>query len=242
MKYSFMTFSCPQLVLEEVLNLAKQYGYDGIEVRIDSEHKHGVEPGNSAAERNETRRKAEDVGVEICCVATSCMYADPGKTRKAVDHTLRCIDLAGDVDSPRLRVFGGIIPESIDREESIDRLADALRSVADHAADRNVIVCLETHDDWCDPDHVAAVIKKVNHPAVGVNWDIMHPIRVAGATMDSAYETLKPWIHHVHFHDGTMEDPLQFRPIGQGEIDHKRSVELLQGDGYQDYLSGEWIN
>ena len=36
MKYSFMTFSCPQLDLDEVLSLAKQTGYDGVEPRAVS--------------------------------------------------------------------------------------------------------------------------------------------------------------------------------------------------------------
>ena len=40
MKYSFMSFSCPELKLEEILKLAQKYGYEGIEPRIGSGHKH----------------------------------------------------------------------------------------------------------------------------------------------------------------------------------------------------------
>jgi sugar phosphate isomerase/epimerase len=31
-------------------------------------------------------------------------------------------------------------------------------------------------------------------------------------------------------------------PIGQGAYDHRRVLELLQAEGYDGYLSGEWIN
>ena len=43
MKYSFMSFSCPELTLDEMLSMAKEFGYDGIEPRISSNHRHGVE-------------------------------------------------------------------------------------------------------------------------------------------------------------------------------------------------------
>jgi sugar phosphate isomerase/epimerase len=43
-------------------------------------------------------------------------------------------------------------------------------------------------------------------------------------------------------HDGgAQRDRLEFRPIGTGDIDHRRVVELLSRSGYQGYLSGEWI-
>jgi len=100
---------------------------------------------------------------------------------------------------------------------------------------------METHDSWCLPEDVAAVMRRVNHPAIAVNWDIMHPVRVCKVTIDQAFETLKPWIRHLHIHDGTPGST-QLMPIGNGGIDHQRAVELLLTIPYKGYLSGEWIN
>jgi GNAT superfamily N-acetyltransferase len=47
MKFSFMSFSCPEADIKEFIGIAKQYGYDGIEPRLGSGHKHGIEPGAS---------------------------------------------------------------------------------------------------------------------------------------------------------------------------------------------------
>jgi len=115
-----------------------------------------------------------------------------------------------------------------------------LAEVADHAAERGVILCMETHDDWCNPEHVAAVMARTDHPCVAVNWDIMHPVRTAEATVDQAYQVLQPWIRHVHIHDGGGEN-LTFAAIGEGPIDHLRTLELLAHAEYDGYLSGEWI-
>jgi len=243
MKYSFMSFSCPELSLDEMLSLAKRSGYDGIEPRIDSGHKHRVEVDTNAAARREIERKAADSGIAIGCVATSCQYADAdaSNAQEKADYTRRCIALAADVGAPRLRVFGGQIPEGVGRGKAIEVLSESLGAVADCADERGGIVCMETHDEWCAPKHVAEVMKRVDHPAIGVNWDIMHPIRRGSATMDGAFETLEPWIRHLHVHDGSR-DTGKLVPIGEGFIDHRRAIELLLTLPYDGYLSGEWIS
>jgi len=242
MNYAFMSFSCPELNLEEFLTVARHHGYDAVEPRAQSGHLHGIEFDATPEQRREIRTRAEDEGIPYCCLATSCKYADPATVEANVSDTMKAIDLAADIGCPRLRVFGGAIPEGINRKAATEAVAKALRGVADHAAARAVTICLETHDHWCDPADVVRLMKQVNHPAIAVNWDIMHPVRVAGKTMDEAYKALKPWIQHVHFHDGVTEDgKLRMVPIGEGQIDHKRALQLLMDAGYTGYLSGEWI-
>ena len=169
MKFAFMSFSTPELTLADTLALAKNLGYNGIEPRLDADHSHGVEISRTAAERESIRRQADRHGIPFACLATSCRYADPENRAQAVEDTHERIDLAADVGCSRLRVFGGNYPEKIAREDAVAGVASALSEVADHAQERGVTLCLETHDAWCDPQHVAAVMRAVNHPAVAVN-------------------------------------------------------------------------
>ncbi|OPZ85284.1 MAG: fructoselysine 3-epimerase [bacterium ADurb.Bin429] len=240
MRYAFMSFSTPELTLGEMLALARRLGYDGIEPRISAGHRHGIEFETDAAGRTASRTLAEESGIALCCLATSCTYADPVKTADMLDATHRAIDLAGDVGAPRIRVFGGQLGEGLSREAAIALLVASLSSVADHAAARGVTVCLETHDAWCDPRHVAEVMRQVNNPAVRVNWDIMHPVRGEFATMRESFDILRPYIAHLHVHDGEAgSGPLL--PIGQGVVDHRAAIECLLAINYQGYISGEWI-
>jgi sugar phosphate isomerase/epimerase len=251
MKYAFMTWSCPDSDLDSVLAMAKRFDYEAVELRIgrgrhygfETGHEHGVEINTDAQTRSAIKQKIVDSGIIACCIATSCNYADPAVADKHVDETIESIDLASDLGITRLRVFGGVIPENVTREQAADKIVASLKKVADHANQRDVIVCMETHDHWCDPTHVAQLMERVNHPAIAVNWDIMHPVRSAGFTMDLSYEILKPWIKHVHIHDGSKRmDEMIFKAIGEGDIDHNRALELLIADGYDGYLSGEWID
>jgi len=44
MKYAFMSFSCPELNLDQMLALARRFAYDGIEVRAGSRGVPGRQP------------------------------------------------------------------------------------------------------------------------------------------------------------------------------------------------------
>jgi sugar phosphate isomerase/epimerase len=242
MKYSFMTFSTPLLTLAETLAVAKRYGYDGIEPRLDAKHAHGIEVAATAAERAAFRGQAAASGLALAGLATSLKFADPAAEAEMVSQAHERIDLAGDVGAPTIRVFGGKVPQALPREKAIEQVAKCLTAVAEHATRRGVVVCLETHDDWCDPVHVAAVLARVNHPAIACNWDVMHPVRMGFASVEQSFDLLRRWIRHTHLHDGTGGAQLKMVPIGTGDIDHKTFLKLLKRAGYTGFLSGEWIN
>lgn len=243
LKYSFMTFSCPELTLDGVLALAKRLGYDGVEPRIEAKHQHGIELEASTEQRAQIRRQVAASGVALACVATSRTYANPETVKDQIELTRRCIDLAADVGAPRIRVFGGVLAPGLAREAAIELVATALLAVADFAKERKVTVCIETHDDWSDPRHLAEVLKRVNHPAIAVNWDILHPFRGAGMQPEQSYAVVKPWVQHLHIHDMVFDEKrnLQSSYIGEGAVDHRAAVRILKGISYAGYLSGEWI-
>lgn len=245
MKFSFMTFSCPELGWGDVLRVARDFGYDGVEPRAQAKHAHGIEVGASAGQRAAIRRMAQDAGVAIACLATSCSYtaADPAALSRTMDDSRALIALAHDIGAPAMRVFGGTIPQGMSREHAARQLAECLAKLAPEAQDAGVTLCVETHDSWCNANDLARVIREVGHANVAANWDIMHPVNAAGMTVDEAFAALRPYVRHVHFHDGrrNAKGGLDLCPIGQGIVDHRRAVQLLRSIGYQGYLSGEWI-
>jgi len=245
LKYAFMTASCPDLEFAEVLALARQDRYDGIELRVSNDHKHGVEFTSSLEERKIAKQDAADAGVALCCVATSCRFADPETVAAALADTHLAIDLAGDLEAPCVRIFGGVIGTGLSRDEAVDSVVRAMNDLKEHAGDRGVRLGLETHDDWCDPAHLVRVVQEVDHDAVGINWDLMHPVMTADQTIDEAFEAVKPWLVHVHFHDGYWEgegkNKRVMAPMGEGVIDHRRALQLLHSINYDGFVSGEWI-
>ena len=136
MNYAFMSSSCPDLTLQQMLDLARDLGYAAVEPRVEWDHRHGIEAQASDEDRRRIRELIAGSGVAVCCVATGCRYADPAEADKHLTDTHTYIDLAADIGCTRLRVFGGPLPEDMPRDRAIQQVADSLRSAADHAQQR----------------------------------------------------------------------------------------------------------
>lgn len=243
MKYAFMSFSCPDATFSESLALARRLGYDGFEPRVESGHRHGIELGLSPEETAARRREAEEAGVTLCCLATGCRFAIAADRDAQVAKARQYVQLAHDLAIPRLRVFGGRFGRDTGRGAATEAAVAALREIAPFAADHGVALCLETHDDWCHPEDVAAIMERVDHPAVAVTWDMMHPVRSAGVSMEEAWQRLRPWIRHVHVHDGrTSPGKIVFEPCGEGDFDLAAFFRCLREVSYDGFISGEWID
>ncbi len=242
LKYSFMSFSCPELTLTEMLDAAVQCGYEGLEPRLEAGHAHGVETSLTSAARQIVRRQVAASTVELCCLASSTRFAEPATRDHYRDTIRRELDLAADLEVPIVRIFGGHFPADMERAAAIDDLAEALLALSSQAATCNTTLCLETHDAWCNPHHVAQVLSQVNHARVAANWDILHPVRTAGITLAESLAILAPWIRHVHMHDATLESGrIRYVPIGTGAIAHQDVIQGLRAIAYNGYMSGEWI-
>jgi len=245
MKFAFMSFTCPDATLQEMFELAKKYGYEGIEPRAQAEHKHGVEITASREKREEIKKVFEDSGIECACIATGLKYCltDRVKRQEYIDTTRKFIDLASDIGCKRLRVFGGNPDKEITAAEGIEIVGEALVELKKDAEEKQVCLCLETHDFFSRADVAAPAVRLAESPYVRINWDIMHPY-TRNMTIEEAFAEVKDLVSHCHIHDGTYDKAR--RPklalMGQGEIPYNTAVRLLQKMGYEGYLSGEYIS
>lgn len=243
MRYAFMSFSTTRLSLADTLSLARRLGYDGIEPRPGWHHRHGIELSTTAGERAGLRRQIADSGIAVACLSPGLRFANPATAPQQLAEASAYIDLAADIGAPLLRVFGGELGAGLDRGAAIINVAGALRALLPQARARGVKLCMETHDAWTSPDHVAAVLERINDPHVRAVWDVMHPLRTSGWSIRDAFDRLRPWIEHVHIHDGTFDQSkLEFASIGKGLYDIPAVFACLAEMHYPGYLSGEWIN
>jgi len=246
MKIAFMTFATPELDLTQVLTVAVRYGYDAIEPRAEAGHKHGVELQATKKQRQQIKAACADMGIALCCIATSRTYsmANPAQRAESVELTKRYIDLAADCGAPCIRVFGGQTPEGANFEDVKKYVAEALHECAEYAKASGVYVCIETHDAYCNARDLADVVRWADSPQAAINWDIMHPL-TAGLTIAEAFEAVKPYVKHCHAHDGIRRADgrgWDLAPMGSGQIDHAEAIRLLASIGYTGAISGEWIN
>ncbi|MCC5829484.1 MAG: sugar phosphate isomerase/epimerase [Phycisphaeraceae bacterium] len=237
MKFAFTTFACPKLDFIQVVEVAVKLGFDGIEFRCDALHDHRVEAWSVTSERKEFRRLLEKRAMNVCCLATSLRMIEPD----VLEPLRERLELASDLDCPLLRVFGGPVPDGVDRRHYHSDLVDHLRIAAEAADEFEVTLALETHDGLSRGRDMADVVRKVNHPRVRVLYDPLHPFR-KGETPSETFSALGDLIVHVHLHDGLNDDQrVIVRPVGGGDLPLSDICQRLKVAEYDGYMVGEWF-
>ncbi len=242
MKTAFSTLGCPQWSWDDILVTAKDLGFDGIEVRgIESElyvpnAKPFLDSNLSATKERLTR-----MNLEIPIFTSACYLYDKVNIEKYLKEGKEYIDLAAKAGVPFVRVLGDMNPEpgsGID----LDFVAGNLVKLSDYAKDKKVILLIETNGVFADSMKMADLMKKIGRENVGVLWDVHHPFRYFGESVETTYSILKQYIKYIHIKDSIVEDgKIRYKMVGYGDIPVEKTLGLLKQGGYTGYVTLEWV-
>ena len=238
MKIAFSTLGCPDWEFETVVKRAKEYGYDGLEIRGILREFDLAKVPELTDRADQAKAFLQENGIAIACISASSRFtAQDAAERKAnVQSAKAHMDIARDFGAPCIRVFGGNIPDGIGRERCEDYIAECLMELGDYGSGLGVRVALETHDSFCLGRELAAVLYKADHPMVGALWDVYHPLR-NGESVEETMRFLSGRVLHVHVKDGDFK---KHALLGEGKVPTLDILKLLKDDGYDGYLSVEW--
>lgn len=239
---AFTTLGCPDWSWETIMAQASRMGYQGIEVRgVAGEM--DLPSAEPFREHNRARTKEELAakGLSICCLGSSVRFDDAAQFEQQLASGQSYIDLAEALSVPFVRVFGDRIP-SAELEESITaQVVNGLKSLGAYARERGVLVLIESHGDFSKSQRLAAVMERVDCEAVGVLWDLHHPWRFYGESLEESYRLIGPWVKHVHLKDSVRtENGFRYTLMGEGEFPVSEALALLNDVGYRGWLSFEW--
>jgi len=242
MKIAFSTLGCPDWTWDDMLSTAKDLGFDGIELRgIENEiYVPKAKPFN-AANLDATIERLKKLNLEIPCITSSCFLFDKENIDTYLNEGKDYIDLAEKLGVKYIRVLGDASPEPSDNIDA-DFVAENLSTLSKYAEGKNVKILIETNGVFADSDRMLELIRKVNSPNVGVLWDVHHPYRFMGETVKKTYDALKEYIMFVHVKDSKIEDgKIKYKMLGYGDVPVSEALQLLKKNGYQGYVSLEWV-
>jgi sugar phosphate isomerase/epimerase len=144
---------------------------------------------------------------------------------------------------------------------AVDQLLRRLEPLLSQAAQRKVSLLLETEFSLggTDPaeslDLLEDLMRRADHPWLGVNFDPANLYTAGEEPFPRGYERLRPWIRHVHLKDGFLYDPQRHPgdralqsakgrtvapcPVGEGALNLWGLLQALERDHYSGYLSLE---
>ncbi|MDO4539338.1 MAG: AMP-binding protein, partial [Coriobacteriales bacterium] len=242
MKLSFSTIGCPGYVWTDIYPMAKDLGFDGVEIR-------GI-AGNEFAptarpflprQRQRTITQLERIGLEISCFSTNCELCNEAGREQALDEVVQYIELASEMNTPYVRVLlsRDIRPQNFEDDEAV---VETLRSLAGIASIYNVTILVETESDYADTARLARVLDAVGEPNVGALWDMHHPYRLFGETAEQTIANLGSYLRFCQVKDSLMVDGhVQYRMMGEGDMPLVEMFDALQASGFEGYVSFEWV-
>ncbi|QNE48643.1 sugar phosphate isomerase/epimerase (plasmid) [Glaciihabitans sp. INWT7] len=243
-KISFSTLGAPFYTVDQIVQLAEENHYDGVELRtIEGTNDLLSLPDFAPGAVETTRRKFEDAGLAIPCLDTSVLIesgSGEGFDRHLADAK-RYATLASELGAPLIRIFAGP-PEGVDNPQSFfPDVAKGLAILADVVHDLGVTAAIETHGTLSKSADLLEVFSYGVGENIGVLWDLMHTYR-HGESLESSYDGLKSLIKHLHVRDaaGMVAEDKDYVLTGQGIAPLPELIALLEAGNFEGYVSFEW--
>lgn len=237
MTLGFSSLGKAEASLEELIDLAVTYGYQGIELRgVEGEH---ISPKATAGYRSEVKDRFKEAGLDIFGLTAYTRFAlndrDERKSNEAV--LLDYMELARDLDCPYVRTFLGQFDG--ERVDYLPGIIESLCTVAERGADLPVTVLMETHDDWSRTDSLTEILADTPE-SVGVLWDMAHSHR-EGESLEESLANLGSRVGYLHLKDEYFKGEKQVHCLpGKGQVPLITCRNLLQSVEYEGYYCLEW--
>ncbi len=159
--------------------------------------------------------------------------------RRRVEYSKRAIDLAHFLGALNISLTGGPLPPETSTRQALCFFQQSLEEILDYAAAKNIRVGIEY-----EPGHLIdnarktfSLIKKINHPLLGINLDIGHSA-VAGEKPDEIIKKFAGRIWNIHIEDIKNRKHFHLIP-GKGHLDFFRIKKSLEEINYRGWLTVE---
>ncbi len=165
----------------------------------------------------------------------------PDETWEANWRNIQAVaDLAARLELELVTFHAGFLPHE-ERDPAFARLLDRIEKIADLFARHGIALGFETGQETADT--LAAFLRHLNRPAVGVNFDPANMLLYDKGDPLQALKTLGPWLKQCHVKDarrtrvpGTWGEEVT---VGTGEVDWPVFLATLDALGYRGDLCVE---
>ena len=251
MIFGYSTNAFVKFSLFEALEKIADLGFKGVEIMGDRPHLYP--PDFDGSRVAEVRRDMETRQLKPTNLNSFTLFAvgdtylpswiepDAERRKIRIRHTLECLDVAATIGCPNISVPpGGPLPAGMSRKQALALFHQGLEQVIPAAEERHVKILVEPEPDLLmeNTREIKPFIQDVGASAVGINFDIGH-FYCAGEDPAAAFETLFPWIGHVHIEDIAPSRVHNHLIAGHGAIDFKSVFSAMKRLDYPHDMSLE---
>lgn len=254
MKKGISIWSFAEPDLKKCLMLAKDAGFDGVEVALDEQGT--VNLNSTKEEMLELKAFAEGLGLELYSVASGLYWTynytsgDENNREKAKAITRKQLEIASWLGCDTILVVPGAVKvafdptsELVEYDVAYERALAALRELAPYAEELKVSIGVENvwNKFLLSPVELAEFIDKVGSNYVGSYFDVGNVLYIGYP--EHWIKVLGKRIKKVHFKDyrvaaGGLHG---FVDLLAGEVNWPAVMEQFEKIGYDDWVTAEMI-
>jgi sugar phosphate isomerase/epimerase len=260
-KCYFDDFTAGTRSYEQWIRDAATLGGEGIE------HYDGFFRSLAPADVDPIARLMEETGqiTSMICFSPDFTHPDADERRRQVERQKAAIDLTARLGARHCRTLSGQRHPGMSRDEGIARTVEGIERSLEHAARRDVVLCMENHykdgtwryPEFAQPEDIfLEIIARIDSPYFGVQFDPSNAV-VGGFDPIAFLEKVKGRVVTMHASDrflapgATLDDlkvgdgatgyaaALVHGETGQGMNDYDAIFRILAGEGFDGWISIE---
>jgi sugar phosphate isomerase/epimerase len=234
----YSTYALKMVDPFDALRLIKDVGYDALEVCAADGWP--SEPDQfSASQQADLGKLANDLGFPSPILFALIDVCAPQSDRMAMlESTKKKFEMIQRMHYDNSPILITTTPghSAPPWESGKEQIRDAFLSIADMAADNDIIVSIEAHagTDFETPEKAVWMMEQTKHPNLKLDLDISHFV-VEGSEMVHSVDLCAPHSAMVHIKDGKKVDgKIEFCLPGDGGIDIPGFLTALRANGLED--------
>lgn len=235
MKFAFSSKGWHNASFEDMVTIAKELKYDGIELHnthgpLFTEKDGAFYDYKSAA----TARKLYEIRLKIPCVDSICKMGDSSDFDNSVREIKHCISIASSLRIPYVRVK----TDNSGDEESVKAVID---EALPFAKTSKIILLIETCGIFADTKRLCDFLNYFATDSVAALWNVSATCLYGKEEPEETIKNLGIYVKHVHICDGVIKNNnINFCLIGEGDLPISDVMASLKSINYDGFIALEW--
>ena len=212
MKLSFSTKGWHGRSFEDFCEIAKDFGFEGIELhnihnRMFSDQDGAFHDYAAAA----TVRRLYESRLTLPCIDSVCELSD---TPEAVEELNACLKIAKNLHIPNIRLRAN---GAEDQAAAIESVASVIAKVLPEAEASGVTLLLETTGLFCNTSALRDMLERFASDNLAALWELSGTYFGGGEMPETVIRNLGAYVRHVHFSDAKKtENGIEHCLAGEG--------------------------
>jgi sugar phosphate isomerase/epimerase len=229
-----------QLTLEGFIKRARELKVDGVSLESC------FIPRFDAAYLSEIKGMLDEAKLDRVFAWGHPDGLEGGRNTKAYDEMVKSVEYAEAIGATVMRVVGSSLMFRFEPHgPQIEKLSRMFSDAVKVTEKKGIKLADENHIDF-NPDEMLQIIRNVNSPSFGINFDTGNFMRVQADPIKGmeklARHTFATHVKDLKVQRGVSVDEWFFfstTPVGDGLVDNQKLAQLLKDAGYQGFLAVE---